>query len=151
VFDFRHAFGICVAVAVLAGCGGSQQPMAGAPSAGGQPARRFQQQSLNGYYLTKFTTMAGSSLPESSLCIRFKSSGSWSSSGSETFNGTYLTAGKELFASGVWFYSPVVYLSLQGSVNAKQGSGHFIVSWVNAYVSGGGTFTMTGKQNKNCS
>jgi hypothetical protein len=45
----------------------------------------------------------------------------------------------------------VVYLSLQGPVNAKQGSGHFIVSWMNGYVSGGGTFTMTGKQNKTCS
>jgi hypothetical protein len=42
-------------------------------------------------------------------------------------------------------------MSLQGSVNAKQGSGTFIVSGVNGYISGGGTFTMTGKQNKTCS
>ncbi len=148
MIDFRlglHALGICVAVALLAGCGGSQ-PTIGATSAGPQPATRPPERSLQGYYLAKFTTEVGSSLPESSLCIRFKSSGSWSSSGSESFNGTYLTAGKELFASGVWFYSPVVYLSLQGSVNAKQGSGHFIISWANGYTSGGGTFIMTRKQ-----
>jgi len=145
----RHALGICAAVAMLAGCGGSQ-PMMGATSTGVQPAMHPPEQSLQGYYLAKFTTEVGSSLPESSLCIRFKSSGSWSSSGSENFNGTFLTAGKELFASAVWFYSPVVYLSLQGSVNAKQGSGHFIISWMNGYTSGGGTFSMTRKQ-KGCS
>ena len=150
MFDFRRAFGACVAIGMLAACGGSQ-PMTGAPSTGVQPATRSQHQSLNGYYLTKFTTVVGYSLPGSSLCIRFKSSGSWSSSGSENFNGTYLTSGKELYASAVWLPSPAVYMSLQGSVNAKQGSGTFIVSGVNGYISGGGTFTMTGKQNKTCS
>ena len=113
MFDLRHAFGVCVAVAVLAGCGGSQ-PMTGASSTGAQRATRFAGQSLQGYYLAKLTTEVGNGLPESSLCIRFKSSGSWSSSGSENFNGTFLTSGKELYASAVWLYSPVVYLSLKG-------------------------------------
>jgi hypothetical protein len=149
MIDFRYAFGVCVAIGMLAGCGGSQ-PMTGAPSAGVQPATRSQQQSLNGYYLTKFTTVVGYSLPGSSLCIRFKSSGSWSSSGSESFNGTYLTSGKELFASADWLLSPVVYMSLQGSVNAKQGSGTFITSSMQGYIGGGGTFTMTRTQ-KGCS
>ena len=146
----RCALSACVAAAMLAACGGAQPPT-GAPGEVEPGATlRSGERSLQGYYLAKFTTVVGSSLPESSLCVRFKSSGSWSSSGSENFNGTYLTAGKELFASAVWFYSPVVYLSLQGSVNAKQGSGHFIISWMNGYTSGGGTFTMTRAQ-KSCS
>ncbi len=124
--------------------------MMGPTSTGVPPVARSAERSLQGYYLAEFTTEVGSGLPESSFCFRFKSSGSWSNTGSESFSGTYLTAGKELFASAVWFYSPVVYLSLQGSVNAKQGSGHFIISGVNGYTSGGGTFSMTRKQ-KSCS
>jgi hypothetical protein len=42
-------------------------------------------------------------------------------------------------------------MSLQGSVNAKQGSGTFIISGINGYLSGGGSFAMKGKQNKSCS
>lgn len=145
----RHVLGSCAAAAMLTACSGSP-PMTGATSTGVQPATRSAEQSLQGYYLAKFTTVVGSGLPESSFCFRFKSSGSWSNTGSESFSGTYLTAGKELFASAVWFYSPVVYLSLQGSVNAKQGSGHFIISWMNGYTSGGGTFTMT-RAKKGCS
>jgi hypothetical protein len=60
-------------------------------------------------------------------------------------------SGKDLFASGVWLPSPPVYLSLVGSINAKQGSGQFIISGMGGYASGGGTFTMTRKQNKTCS
>jgi hypothetical protein len=37
-----------------------------------------------------------------------------------------------------------VYMSLQGSINAKQGSGIFVIGGVGGDVSGGGTFTMTG-------
>jgi hypothetical protein len=107
--------------------------------------------SLQGYYLTKFTTVVGNALPESSFCFGFKSSGSWSNTGSEGFSGTYLISHKELFASALWLPSPAVYMSLQGSVNAKQGSGTFIISGGNGDISGGGTFTMTGKQNKSCS
>ncbi|MGA7200476.1 MAG: hypothetical protein WBX26_01495, partial [Candidatus Cybelea sp.] len=62
-----------------------------APSAGVQPAGRSQQQSLNGYYLAKITTVVGNGLPGSSLCFRFKPNGSWYSSGSASFTGTYLT------------------------------------------------------------
>jgi hypothetical protein len=145
----RHTLGLCVAAAMLAGCG--SQPMTGAPSTGVQPATRSPEQSLQGYYLAKFTTEVGNSLPESSFCFRFKASGSWFNAGSEGFHGTYLISGKELFASAVWLPSPAVYMGLQGSVNAKQGSGIFIVSGVNGYVSGGGTFTMRRKQNKSCS
>jgi hypothetical protein len=125
--------------------------MTGAPSATVQPATHSGERSLHGYYLAKFTTVVGSSLPESSFCFRFKSSGKWSNTGSESFSGTYLTSGKELYASAVWLPSPAVYMSLQGSVNAKQGSGMFIISGVNGYISGGGTFTMTRERNIGCS
>lgn len=148
MFDFRRVFVACLAIGLLAGCGGSQ-PMTGAPSTGVQPATRSQQQSPKGYYLATLTTQVGSGLPNPSLCIRFKQSGSWSSSGSENFNGTYLTSGKNLFASGVWLPSPAVYLYLAGSVNAKQGSGKFIIPGTSDYLSGGGTFTMTRAQ-KGC-
>jgi hypothetical protein len=85
------------------------------------------------------------------LCLRFKSSGSWSSvGGSETFHGTFLTSRKQLFASGVWLPSPAVYLSLHAALSSKQSSGTFIVSGVNGYVSAGGTFTLTGEPKSYC-
>jgi hypothetical protein len=150
MFDFRRAFGVCVAIGALARCGGSQ-PVTSAPSTGVQPATRSpERSSLQGYYLAEFTTQVGSGLPNPSLCIRFKQSGSWSSSGSENFNGTYLTSGKNLFASGVWLPSPAVYMYLAGSVDAKQGSGKFIIPGTSDYLSGGGKFTMTRAQ-KGCS
>ncbi len=150
MFDFRRAFGVCVAIAMLAGCGGSQ-PVTASPSTGAQSATRSAGQSLQGYYLATLTTQVGSGLPNPSLCIRFKSSGRWSSGGSENFNGTYLISGKDLFASGVWLPSPAVYMYLAGSVNAKQGSGKFIIPGTSYYLSGGGTFTMTRTQSKTCS
>jgi hypothetical protein len=106
--------------------------------------------SLQGYYLARFTTVVGNALPESSFCFGFMSSGSWSNTGSEAFSGTYLMSRKELFASGLWLPSPAVYMSLQGSVNAKQGSGTFIISGGNGDISGGGTLTMKGKRDKSC-
>jgi hypothetical protein len=148
----RHVLGICAALAVLAGCGGSQ-PMTGganASSMGVQSRTRSPQKALKGYYLATFTTMVGSG-PSSPFCLHFMPSGSWSSTGSGGVSGTYLTAGKELFASANWLPSPAVYLSLQASVNAKQGSGTFIVTAQSGDANGGGTFTMTGKQNKTCS
>jgi hypothetical protein len=142
----RFTLAASLAVVFLAACGGSQ-PMTAAPTTAAQPATRSQPQSVKGYYLATFTTQVGYSLPESSLCLRFKSSGSWSGiGGTESFSGTYLVSGKELFASAVWLPSPPVYLSLQGSIKAKQGSGDFIVLGVNGYISGGGTFTMTRAQ-----
>jgi len=149
MFDFRRAFGAWVAIGMLAGCGGLQ-PMMRAPNAGVQPAARSQQQSLNGYYLAKITTVVGNGLPGSSLCFRFKPNGSWSSSGSASFTGTYLTSGKDLFAAAIWLPSPAVFLSFQGIVNAKQGSGKYTSGSQDAQVSGGGTFTMTAAQ-KGCS
>ncbi len=148
MFDFRRVFGVCVAIVMLAGCGGSQ-PMTGAPSTGIQPSTRSPQKAIKGYYLATFTTVVGSG--PSSFCLAFTPSGAWSSSGSGGLSGTYLTSGKELYASAIWLPSPAVILSLQGSVNAKQGSGTFILSAGNGNVNGGGTFAMTGKQNKSCS
>jgi hypothetical protein len=114
------------------------------------PSARENAGSLQGYYLAKLTTKVGSGLPESSFCFRFKSSGTWSNTGSEGFSGTYLISGKELFASAVWLPSPAIYMSLQGSVGANQGSGTFIISSANGEVSGGGYFSMMVKQSKSC-
>jgi hypothetical protein len=149
MFDFSRAFGAWVAIGMLAGCGGSQ-PIARPLSAEIQPATRSPERSLNGYYLAKITTVVGNGLPGSSLCFRFKPNGSWSSSGSASFTGTYLTSGKDLFAAAIWLPSPAVFLSFQGIVNAKQGSGKYTSGSQNAQVSGGGTFTMTAAQ-KGCS
>ena len=152
MIDLRsvQGFGIIAALALTTGCDGSQQPMSGALRTGVQPVARSQQQSLNGYYLAKITTVVGNGLPGSSLCFRFKPNGSWSSSGSASFTGTYLASGKDLFAAAIWLPSPAVYLSFQGIVNAKQGSGEYTSGSQSAQVSGGGTFTMTAAQ-KGCS
>jgi hypothetical protein len=137
-----------VAFGMLAACGGSQ-PMTGAPSMGVQSAARSQQKVLKGSYLATFTTVVGSG--PSSFCLRFMSSGSWSSSGDGGLSGTYLTSGKELYASAIWLASPAVILSLQGPIYKKQGSGTFILSDQNGNVNGGGTYTMKGEENKSCS
>ena len=151
MIDLRsaQALGIIAGISLLTGCGGSQQPMSGAPSTGVQPAARSPQNALKGYYLATFTTVVGSG--PSSFCVRFTPSGSWSSTGSGGLSGTYLTLGKKLYASALWLPSPAVILSLQGSVNAKQGSGTFILSTESGNLNGGGTFAMTGKPNKSCS
>jgi hypothetical protein len=129
--------------------------LAGAPilSKAGRPIKpvRSAEQSLRGYYLAQFTNVVGSGLPESSFCFRFMPSGAWSNIGSEGFTGTYLVSGKALYASAVWLPSPAVFMSLQGSVNAKQGSGTYIISGMNGSISGGGTFAMTRAQNAGCS
>jgi hypothetical protein len=100
-------------------------------------------QSLRGYYLAEFTAEVGSGLPFSSLCLKFTTSGTWSSTNNGGLNGTYLISGQELFASAIGYWSPPVYMSLQGSVNAKQGSGEYIVSQSTGAIFSGGTFTMT--------
>jgi hypothetical protein len=148
-FDLgRDALGICAATILLAACGGSQSPVA-SPVLAGSGLAAPSVRSPHGYYLAKFTTVVGSS-PASSFCFRFMPSGRWNSTGSVYFSGTYLSAGRELFASAIWTPSPAVYLSLQGSVNAGQGSGEFIFSGEAANTTGGGTFTMTHKQNSDC-
>ena len=116
---------------------------------GGSAGNTPQDQSIQGYYLATLTTEVGTGLPGSTLCIRFRPSGHWSSSGSENFNGTYLTSGKALFASGVWLPSPAVYMYLAGSINAKRGSGKFIIPGTATHLSGGGSFAMTHAQ-KGC-
>jgi len=141
-----QGLGMVAALALMAGCGGSQ-PAVGASSTGVQPATRTPQKALNGYYLATFTTVVGSG--PSSFCLRFTSSGSWS--GGSGLSGTYLTSGKKLYASALWAPSPAVILSLQGSVNAKQGSGTFILNTESGDLNGGGTFVMVPKQNKSCS
>jgi len=152
MFDFRRAFGACVAVGMLAGCGGSQQ-MTGAASAsttGAQSATRSPERFLHGYYLAKFTDKVGSTLTFSSLCLRFTSSGAWSSVPANTFIGTYALHGDELFAPAIAPWSPTIYATLQGSINATQGSGDYIVMQPNGDLYSGGTFTMTRAQ-KGCS
>jgi hypothetical protein len=145
----RFALTAFLAVLFLGACGGSQ-PTGGAPSAPVQPAARSLTRSLNGYYLAKFTTVVGTS-PSASLCFRFLPSGRWYSTGTlAEYYGTYLIAGKVLYASAVWPASAALYLTLQGPVNAKKGSGEFIVANDGGDVYGGGTYTMVGKQNSTC-
>lgn len=142
-------------VALFAGCGGSQPPAAtpGLVSRGpAAPLARF----FHGYYLAKFTDSVGATLPFSSVCLRFTSSTSsssykWSSIPPTTFVGTYLISGNTLFASAIAPWSPDIYASLQGSVNATQGFGDYIVMQPNGDMYSGGTFTMMRKQNKTCS
>ena len=107
--------------------------------------------SLHGYYLATFTTVVGSGLPFSTLCLKFTISGTWSSTDNGGLKGTYLTSGKELFASAIGYWSPPVYMTLQGSANVKQGSGEYIVGQTTGVIFSGGTFTMTRKRNKSCS
>jgi|HubBroStandDraft_5_1064220.scaffolds.fasta_scaffold158044_1 hypothetical protein len=108
-------------------------------------------QPISGYYLTKFRTTVGTALPESSFCFHFTASGGWSNGGSESFSGTYLASHKQLYASAVWLPSPAVYLALQGAINARRGSGHFIVSSGSGGMSGGGLYAMTQKSRSACS
>jgi hypothetical protein len=147
----RFAFVSSLAALSLAGCSGPQAMTT--PSTAIQPATRSLERSLHGYYLIKFATQVGGDtgiVP--SLCFRFMSSGRWYSTSSNLdYSGTYLTAGKDLFASAAWPASPVLYMALQGSVNAKQGSGKFVISGESGDISGGGTFTMAREQNSKCS
>jgi hypothetical protein len=150
----RYVLGVCAAIAMLAGCGESQATT-GAASAAVQPAARARAKSFHGYYLAKFTDVVGATLPFSSVCLRFTSSSSgsgynWSSIPATTFVGTYLISGNTLFASAIAPWSPDIYASLQGSVNAKEGLGDYIVMQPNGYLYSGGTFTMTRAQ-KGCS
>ena len=144
----RYVLATSAFAALLVGCAGSQ-PITGAPAAASQPATHFRAQSLQGYYLATFTTQVGQGLPGSTLCIHFKRSGKWSSSGSENFNGTYAVAGSNLYASGVWLPSPAVELYLAATLNGTQGSGTFIIPGSGQQISGAGTFTLAGAQ-KGC-
>ena len=147
----RFALAASLAALFLAACGGSQ-PMGSAPStAAAQTAMRSAKRSLNGYYLAKLTAVVGRS-PASLLCLRFMSSGNWNSTGTVVdFYGTYDIAGKTLYASAAWFASPASYMTLQGPMNAKQGSGGFIVLNESGYISAGGTYTLAENQNSTCS
>jgi hypothetical protein len=151
VISSRVALAATLAAFIFAACGGSQ-PMTVAAGAAVQPAARPSEHSFRGYYSAKFTDTVGSTLPFSSLCLRFTSSGTWSNVPSgNVFNGTYLISGNELFASAIAPWSPVLYASLQGSVNAKQGSGDYIVMQPgNGDIYSGGTFTMTRAGKKHC-
>jgi hypothetical protein len=115
------------------------------------PPAGSQKGSLHGYYLAQFTTEAGSGLPFSSLCLKFTASGTWSSTDNGGESGTYLLSGNELFATAIGYWSPPVYMTLRGSVNARQGSGEYIVGQTTGVIFSGGTFTMTRKQTSGCS
>jgi len=142
-----------VAIALLAGCGGSQSQvsMSAAASSGHAAPIRLGSRSFHGYYLAKFITVVGSNLNLSSLCLRFKASGAWSSVPPNAFdNGTYLiSTSNELFASAQAPWSPVIYATLQGSINGTQGSGYYIVMQPTGAIYSGATFTMTRVQ-KGC-
>jgi hypothetical protein len=145
----RLALATSLAALFLAACGGSQLTT-GALSAAVQLATHSSEQSFHGYYLAKFTDVVGSTIPFSSLCLRFKSSGTWSSVPPNAFIGTYLTSGNELFASALAPWSPTIYATLQGSVNGTQGSGDYIVMQPNGSLYSGGTFTMTRAGKNHC-
>jgi hypothetical protein len=151
MFSSRIALAASLAVPFLAACGGSQ-PVTAAAGTAVQPATRAGEVSFRGYYLAKFTDVVGSTLPFSSLCLRFTPSGAWHSVPANSFNnGTYLiSGGNELFASAQAPWSPVIYATLQGSVNGKQGSGDYIIMQPNGYLYSGGTFTMTRAGKKHC-
>jgi hypothetical protein len=146
---YRWAISVGSSLTLLTACGGSLPSIASTPPSRSGVALQpgvAAERSLDGYYLAKLTTVVGSGLPSSTLCMRFKTSGSWTSSGSENFRGTYYLSHKDLYASGVWLRSPPVFLGLIGFINAKNGSGKFIISGINGYASGGGAFTMTREQ-----
>jgi hypothetical protein len=147
----RYALILCVA-ALLAACGGSQPPIS-APAIVGSghaaPPVRLASRSFHGYYLSKFTDVVGYSLPFTNLCLRFKSSGAWFSV-TNAFTGTYLTSGNQLFASALAPWSPTAYASLQGSVNAKRGSGDYVITQPSGAIYSGGTFTMTRARGSGC-
>ena len=147
----RFVSAASLAVLFLAACGGSQ-PMTATAHTAAQATVRVPTQSFHGYYLAKFTTVVGSNLNLSSLCLRFKPSGAWSSVPPNTFdNGTYLiSTSDELFASAQAPWSPVIYATLQGTINGTQGSGYYIVMQPTGPLYSGGTFTMTQVGEKHC-
>lgn len=122
--------------------------MTGAASATVQPATHSREQSfIQAFYLAKFTNDVGYPFPFSTLCLRFKPSGVWLTvPGNPAFMGTYLISGKSLFASALAPWSPIYYASLQGLINAEQGSGHYVITAPNGNIYDGGTFTMTRAQ-----
>ena len=116
MIDLRSvpALGIVAAIALLTGCGGSQQPMTGAAStAGHQSATPARAESFHGYFRAKFTDDAGYPIPFSSLCLQFTPLGAWHSVPPTAFTGTFLTSDNELFASALAPWSPTAYASLQ--------------------------------------
>ena len=146
----RNPLTASLAVLFLAACGGSQ-PMTATANTAAQPTARVRAQSFHGYYLAKFTTVVGSNLNLSSLCLRFKPSGAWSSIPPNTFdNGTYLISSNEIYASAQAPWSPVIYATLQGTINGTQGSGYYIVMQPTGAIYSGGTFTMTRVGEKHC-
>ena len=95
--------------------------------------------------------VVGSTLTFSSLCLRFTPSGAWRSVPPNVFdNGTYLISSNELFASAQAPWSPVIYATLQGTINGTQGSGYYIVMQPTGPLYSGGTFTMTRAGKKHC-
>ena len=146
----RFALAASLAVLFLAACGGSQ-PMTAAAGTAVQPATRSSEQPFRGYYSAKFTDVVGGTLPFSSLCLQFKPSGAWRSVPPNSFNnGTYLISGNELFASAQAPWSPVIYATLQGTINGTQGSGYYIVMQPTGELYSGGTFTMTRTGKRHC-
>jgi len=142
------------AAALLVGCGASQSPLSASALAGSAHAAAalpLGSRALRGYYATKFTDVVGSTIPFSSLCLRFTASGVWHSVPPNAFdNGTYLISGNQFFASAQAPWSPVIYATLQGTINGTQISGDYIVMQPTGPLYSGGTFTMMRTQKKTC-
>lgn len=150
MISLRFALAVSVSAFLLVACGGSQPMTATANTALQQAATHSRGQSLHGYYMAKFSDEAGYPLPFSSLCLRFTSSGKWSSVPPTAFNGTYLVSTGELFASAIAPWSPVAYAGLQGSVNGTRGSGGYVITQPSGDIYSGGTFTLTRAGKRGC-
>jgi hypothetical protein len=114
------------------------------------PAIHSPKHSFNRYYLIEFLSEVGSTVTPV-MCANFTSAGSWASPRTFGFSGTYLTSGKDIFASGVFQTSPQAYVSLQGAVNKKGGSGTYTFIDNNGNLYGGGKFTMLREYSSGCS
>lgn len=146
----RFALAVSVSALLFVACGGPQPTTVTAITAV-QPAARARAKSFRGYYVAKFTDKVGSTLTFSTLCLQFTPSGAWRSVPPNTFdNGTYLISGSEFFASAQAPWSPVIYATLQGTINGTQGSGYYIVMQPTGPLYSGGTFSMTRAAKKNC-
>jgi hypothetical protein len=150
MISLRFALAVSISALLFVACGGSQPVRATAETAL-QPATHARATSFRGYYSAKFTDVVGGTLPFSYACLQFKPSGAWRSVPPNTFdNGTYLISGNELFASAEAPWSPVIYATLQGTINGTQGSGYYIVMQPTGPLYSGGTFTLTHAAKKHC-
>ena len=96
--------------------------------------------------------MSSAALSPFRLCAcGLRASGVWHSVPPNAFDkGTYLISGNQFFASAQAPWSPVIYATLQGTINGTQISGYYIVMQPTGPLYSGGTFTMMRTQKKTC-